>query len=484
MREWWYNSLDCCVTGEIYDVLSRKNTGGSVYDFERALQGPALDMMHRGFRIDPHWRSFQIEEFSKLEGMLEEKLQRIAHGVWGKGLNPRSPMQLQEFLYGTMGLPPVWISKKGERKISTDREAMEKLSQYYIARPFINVILACRDARKKLGVLRTGVGADGRMRCTYNVCGTETGRWASSQSVWGDGTNLQNITEELRRMFVADKGMILVYLDGEQAESRSTGFIHGRLFDDWSYLDACELGDLHTFVCTMVWEDLPWTGDLKADREIAERPFYRHFTYRDMGKRGGHGTNYYGQPYTMARHLKVPKELIEHFQKKYKAAFPFERWHRWVAEQLANDMQITTFVGRRRDFFGRPNDETTLREAIAFEPQSTVGDIINEGGHRVWKAFPEAQVLAQIHDAFIFQIPEDRLDLLEPMMKTFQVPVTTRGRTMIIPSEAKVGWNWASEDTRKDKFSDGNPDGLRKWKGSLGRSRRENPEASLLDRRI
>jgi DNA polymerase-1 len=483
-REWWYNGLDCGVTLEIHEVLARKNEGQQVYAFERALQGPALDMMLRGFRIDPIWRSKGIEDQTKKRDLIEEKLNRLAHAIWRKPLNPRSPDQLKDFFYNAMSLPEQWISQKGERKLSTNRETLEKLSQYYIAQPIINCILQARDASKKLSVLRTGVDPDGRMRCTYNVCGTETGRWASSSNVEGRGTNLQNITEELRRMFVADPGYVLVYVDGEQAESRGVGFIHGRLFDDWTYLDACEAGDLHTTVTQMVWENMGWTGDPKLDREIADRIFYRWFSYRDMSKRGGHGTNYYGQPWTMARHLKVPKELIEDFQKKYFRAFPaMRRWHTWVAAKLMQDQSITTFLGRERTFFGKPNEDTTLREAIAYEPQSVVGDLVNEGGYRIWRQFPEAQVLAQIHDAYLFQVPVEAADRIVPqMLNHFEVPVTSRNRTLRIPAEAMVGFNWAKEDKKRKMFSDGNPDGLAKWTGRLDRTRLEDPTAPLLDR--
>jgi hypothetical protein len=290
---------------------------------------------------------------------------------------------------------------------------------------------------------------------------------------------------------VADLNHFFLYADGEQAESRAVGFIHGELFNDWAYLDACESGDLHTLVTKLVWGDLGWTGDPKQDRAIADRVFYRWFSFRDMAKRGGHGTNYYGQPWTMAKHLKVPRELIEHFQRAYFAAFPaMRRWHTWVAGELGRTQSLTTFTGRERTFFGRPNDDATLRQAIAYEPQSAVADIINEGGTRVWRAFPQIKPIAQIHDAYVFQVPGHPDDpqnqqLISDILSTFTVPIRSKrnpDRVMIIPSEAKVGWNWASADPDKKTFSDGNPDGLRKWKGRDGRARVENPEMSLLDR--
>jgi DNA polymerase I-like protein with 3'-5' exonuclease and polymerase domains len=491
MREWWYNSLDAAVTLEIHHTLSAKNAGQTVYAFERALQGPALDMMLNGFKIDRNWQAKSIKMLEVELTQIEERLDRLAHAIWDQSLNPRSPTQLTEFFFRTMRIPEIWTSKKGVRKLSTDRDALEKISAYFHAAPIVSLILAARNASKALGVLRTGVDPDGRMRCSYNVCGTETGRWSSSSNVYGRGTNLQNITEKLRRMFVADDGYVILYVDGEQAESRSVGFIHGTRLGDWRYLDACESGDLHTLVTKMVWPNLPWTGDPKLDREIADQGFYRWFSYRDMAKRGGHGTSYYGQPPTMARHLKVPVKLIEDFQRPFKAAFGFPAWWKDVAHTLNTTQSLTTFLGRERTFFGRPNDDATLRKAIAYEPQSTVGDIVNEGGYRVWRKFcldpaRNVTILGQIHDAFLFQVRETHLHLIPEILTTFTVPVTAQSRTLTIPAEAKVGWNWASNETSKPvekrTYPDGNPDGLSKWKGSLDRKRTENPSASLLDR--
>lgn len=491
--EWWYNSLDAAVTLEIHQKLSHKNSNQIIYDFERAMQGPALDMMIEGFKVDQIWRQRNIDLLVKREEIVQEKLNQLAHAVWGQPLNPRSPDQLKKFFYEALGLPPVITSKKGVRSVSTDREALEKLDVYYHASPFVSLILAARDARKKLGVLRSGIDPDGRLRCTYSVAATESGRWNSRQNVFGRGTNMQNITDELRRMCIADDGYLILYVDGEQAESRAVGFIHGTRFDDWRYLDACESGDLHTLVTKMVWPNLGWTGDLKHDREIADQNFYRWFSYRDMAKRGGHGTSYYGTPFTMARHLKVPAKLIEDFQRPFKASFGFERWWSYVKSELTLRQSLTTFVGRERTFFGRPNDDATLREAIAYEPQSVVADLVNEGGYRVWRKFcldPQrnVKILAQIHDAFLFQIRETHLHLIPEILSTFQVPVTINGRTLTIPAEAKVGWNWASCETSKPVgkriFADGNPDGLDKWKGSLNRKRTEDPAKSLLDRVI
>ena len=114
--------------------------------------------------------------------------------------------------------------------------------------------------------------------------------------------------------------MKFAYIDLEQAESRLVGAIEWNLFHDGTYLDACESGDLHTSCRSTRVEHLPWTGDFKADKELAERPFYRQHSYRHMAKVLGHGTNYNGKPYTMAKFTHIPESTIAEFQFRYFAS--------------------------------------------------------------------------------------------------------------------------------------------------------------------
>jgi DNA polymerase-1 len=361
--------------------------------------------------------------------------------------------------------------------VTADRDALEKLETYFNAQPIILHILALRDINKKIGVLRTSVDSDGRMRTSYNIAGTTTGRFSSSLSDFNTGGNLQNLEERLRRPFVADPGYKFAYIDLEQAESRLVGAIEWNLFHDGRYLDACESGDLHTAVCRLAWTDLPWTGDLKGDRAVAEGPFYRQHSYRHMAKVLGHGTNYNGTPFTMAKHTKLGAKLIAEFQTKYFAAFPsHKRWHAAVASELIQTGHLCTLTGRRRWFFGRRTDDTTIREAIAYNPQGSVGDILNKGMLKVWR-LNICQLLMQIHDAILVQYPEEHEDEILPiLLEEIKVPVPlAHGRTLIIPSEAQVGWNWAKADET-------NPDGLAKYKGHDIRKRTpESPAPSKLD---
>lgn len=463
-----YNGLDCCLTFEIFEHLSKqlqqKNEPYQqlIYSFERGMQGPALELMERGWLIDEEQRKKGQELLRAKKFKLESILNSYGYALWDKSLNANSPAQLKKLFYEIMRFPEHHSITQGQRKVSTNREALEKLSNYFYAVPLVNIILSLRETTKKLSVLDTEVSPDGRMRTSYNVAGTETGRWSSSSSADGSGTNLQNITPELRRMFIADPGQKLCYLDLEQAESRVVGLLVWLRCQDSSYLDACESGDLHTTTAKLVWPDLAWTGDSGQDRFLADKIFYRHFSYRDMSKRGGHGTNYYGTPRTMARHLKVEERLMVDFQKSYFKAFPgISEWHKWVKYELGINQSLTTLLGRKRVFYGRSGDDSTLREAIAYEPQSVVGDILNTALWRVWQYERRVQILGQVHDAIVFQYPDDpytEQEILSKCLELTRIPITTANRTIVISSECKIGYNWANK-------SESNPMGLTKWRG-------------------
>jgi hypothetical protein len=121
-----------------------------------------------------------------------------------------------------------------------------------------------RDLGKSIGFLETAIDPDGRIRSDLKIAGTVTGRFASSITDFGTGTNLQNVTESLRSVFVADPGYKFANLDLEQGDSRNVGAICWNLFcdnPDWdertagAYLDACESGDLHTTVAKMAYKN-------------------------------------------------------------------------------------------------------------------------------------------------------------------------------------------------------------------------------------
>lgn len=503
---WVYNGLDVMLTQEIYSAIQpmlSKFGVEAVYNYEKAMMGPVMEMQCRGTLIDMNERERMIsileEKYSTLVGYFEEIVREAFSIDTFRKTDPKtgktpsvanSPQFLKDMFYKWLGYPEQFKIAKGKREVSCDRSALEKLSVYPRIAPLCNILLAARDANKKLGLLRSGVDSDLHFRAAYNIAGTETGRFSSSSNAFMTGSNMQNITEELRHVFISPPGKKLGYVDLEQAESRLVALLAWLSSGRDSYLLACEGGDLHTTVCRMVWPKLPWTGDLSHDKKkVAGQTFYRSYSYRDMAKRGGHGSNYYGQPPHMAKQLHIETKEMAAFQREYFTAFPeIPLWHGSTKAELQTRGILTTPVGFRRQFFGRLSEDSTLREAIAFVPQSSIAHLMNMGMWRLWyasiKGEIEVNLLAQIHDAVMFEYDESKeAELIPRILNYLTVPISIKGRVFSIPTEALLGWNWAKQEQLKDG-SIKNPDGLKVYHGEDTRKRLNHPTTSLMDRRI
>ena len=115
-----------------------------------------------------------------------------------------------------------------------------------------------------------------------------------------------------------------------------------------------------------------------------------------------------------------------------------------VADALVPSLRVR-LAGRRRQFWGRIEDGTTLRKAIAYVPQSTIGDLLNLGLYRVWNELKEdgVDILGQVHDAILGQFPKDKADVIVPkILNCMKNPMEVNGRQMIIPSDCEIGSNW------------------------------------------
>jgi hypothetical protein len=293
-------------------------------------------------------------------------------------------------------------------------------------------------------------------------------------SVTGN-TNLQNIEESLRSIFCADLGMKLGYFDGEQIQSRICGAIWWNLFHDGAYLDACESGDLHTSVAKLVWPRLAWVGDLQADKVLAEQPYYRHYSRRFMCKKIGHGTNFDGKAAEIARQTRIDIDTIRDFQLSYDHAFPARiAWRDWTERQLRAAGYIIALDGRKRWFLGRRGESSQVKEALAFDAQSTEAWIVNTGMLKIFRARC-GQLYMHDHDALTIQYPEEQEDEIIPqILEHLRTPIQLKhGRELVVPFGCKVGWN-------KGEWTEQNPDGLKTY--SPGDQRKRSPEVSFLDR--
>lgn len=458
-----YNVLDCCYTAQLADnMLELMNDNHKhTYSHEMRMLSLCLDMSLRGFPID-RWELAQLlHELDVKARKNKTRLDLFCKAIWVPPFNPNSFPKVEEFFYDVLDLPVIWKfdHKTGRRKRGTDRGSLEKLAQQYpVARPFVSAILGYREATKLKSVFTRGLETTtGRLRCQFNPTGTTTGRLSSQGNPYGRGTNAQNLNDRVRRVIAAPDGYVIAYVDLKSAESYAVGYIS----EDQAYIDACSNGDIHTNVARLVFPSLEWTGDLSRDKHLAEQPFYRHFSYRDMSKRGGHASNYFGKPRTVGMNLKVPTNVIEDFQESYFKAFPgIKNWQLETIARIQSTGVIINPLGRERRFWGRSSDEATWRAAIAHGPQSMVAEVMNEGLMQVqdWNIRNKIgiEILAQEHDAGVFLIPLDGLDeIMLELLQRIVYPVDFgRLGVLSIPADAKVGLNWSEKDTTK---------GLRKW---------------------
>jgi DNA polymerase-1 len=471
---WAYNGLDTAITSEVFGKLKlQAKEAPFAYSMSRAMQGPAFTLSTRGVKIDDFRRREELKDLEGLKRRYEHIFARLTGEGIGREINYRSPLQLQVLFFQILGLKPTTKYNRETKtsKVTTGREALEKLQKEGKGKPFADLILALRDVDKKKQVLETKI-RDGRMYCSYHVAGTLTGRWSSSSDVFDDGSNLQNITDKMRRMFVTDPGMKMAYIDLQQAESVVTSY----LVLPWGdrYYQAVKSGDVHTYVTKAVWgTELPWTGDPKKDKALADgTTFYRSYSFRDMGKRGGHASNYGVTPLMLSINLKIPMGVAEAFAARYYREFPeIKEWHNWIKTELASTRRITTPFGRSCHFPGRHWDNDTIKSAIAYSPQSTIGDLLNLGFYRVWKKYDRifdssrhVEFLLQVHDAVVFQYPTElEMEIVPRVLKDLIVPIEINGRECVIGADAMVGFNWGKADESNNpygliKFNPAKPD--------------------------
>jgi len=407
-------------------------------------------------------------------------------------------------------------TQKNEWTPSTDRECLEKIQSkgyasdkneaYYWALLFISCCLEIADITKTLGFLRCRLDK-GYFKSSFGAV-TETGRLNSKENAQGYGSNGQNITPRLRHILCAEPGWKIAAPDYAQIESRMVGAICFQLFGATAYLNATECGDLHSLTCSIVWSDLPWPEDftlewlaahgpfpadmIKAAKKIAGQEFYRGKSRRDLNKTLGHAKNYRSAARSIAHRAHLPPDLVEHYYQIDSKAFPEkDQWHRWVAQQLQTTGKITTLLGRTRQFFGRPNDDTTLREAIAFEPQSLAADYTNRALLAIYKAQVAGlplKIFLQKHDEIgvrylgqneelicttLYDIMENHITLTSPSGET---------RDFYIPIDMTVGWNlghrmeWQGGKRLKKPL---NPDGLIEYTEKDTRVRQEMPNKKV-----
>lgn len=426
---WHYNCLDCVTTWECAMEISKElkefGTESFYRTYSHPLINPLMEMQHRGVLIDMDKRAEIDQSLTKDIALMETKLTSVV----GHDLNPSSPKQMKEFLYKELNLPVQRNRATGT--ITADAEALEHLAKKF-PNPVFNLILDIRKARKILSTyIKAPIEEDKRIRCSYVITGTTTGRLSSRESIYGFGTNLQNIPrgDIVRSIFIPDPGKMFINADLSQAEARVVAYISGESRLQAVFSNAH--GDVHTRNAALVFK--------KRIEDVTPGE-------RQLGKTLVHAANYGVGARTFGNHVGKSQNEAQQLLNQYHAMYPcIKLWHREVEEKLRKTRTLTTPLGRKRTFFGRWSPQL-IREAIAYVPQSTVSDLLNHSLIRAWDALPQDwEILMQVHDSVLMQVPieADPMHILKFITHFFEVHLDIGREHMVIPVDIKMGKNWA-----------------------------------------
>lgn len=411
---WRYNCLDCVRTREVGETLHRtiQSLGLSeVERFQQALFWPVLQAMLQGVRIDKAARNaMSAEVFSAITARED-----WFSSVLGHSLNPRSPMQMQKLFYEDLKLPVVISRKSG--KATLDDAALNRLAA---REPLILPLVQTISDYRSLGVflatfIKAPLDQDQRMRCSFNIAGTETYRFSSSRNPFNSGTNLQNIPKggklaagaalpNIRKLFIPDPGYTFFDGDLDRAdlqvvvwEANDAGLkLALRQGIDMHCLNACAIYHIPGIPPEELVESHPNYKDRRASITEARR---------QVAKSGVHAVNYGCKARTLATNLGLTVHSADQFIRSWFSAHPgILNWHQRVEHQLHTRRWIANAYGYRRFYFDRV--EGLLPEALAWIPQSTVACTVN----RIFKNIYDTpktpvRVLLQVHDSLAGQFP-------------------------------------------------------------------------------
>lgn len=437
---WSYNCEDCVRTFEIAE--SHRTTISTLgldypFEFQMTMFWLVLDTMIRGVRFDQARRS----EFAL---MLQDEIAKRDQwfiDVLGHPLKPSSGKQMKALFYDDLKLPIQKNRKTGNP--SLDDEALNKLA---VKEPLIQPIVRRISEWRSLGVffstfVQAPLDRDNRMRCSYNVAGTDTFRFSSSENAFGSGTNLQNIPKggeeadglelpNVRSLFLPDVGKIIFDTDLSSADLR-----------------------------IVVWEsDEPEMKQILADGNnpyiMIAREFYRdptiqkklpngteHPKYRTF-KSLAHGTHYLGSPRGLAMRLGLSTNEVERVQKWYFGRFPrIREWQEHVKDTLRKHHYVTNSFGYRKFYFDRIDDDV-FREAAAWIPQSSVALYINHIWARFVLNIPGLEILLQVHDSLVGQFDRTYKDFyVKRMAEEAARVVLPYADPLVIPLGVKFSEN-------------------------------------------
>ena len=432
-----YAAEDADVTLRLWQVLKPRLIAErmmSVYEtLERPMVSVLARMEQRGITVDRPTLSRLSGEFAQVAGRLEAEIRDMA----GEPVNPGSPKQLGDIIFGKMGLPGGQKTKTGAW--STSASILEDLAEE--GHEFPRRILDWRQVSKLKSTYTDALPAyvhpiTKRVHTSYSLASTTTGRLSSSEP------NLQNIPvrneegRKIRKAFVATPGHQLVSADYSQIELR----LLAEIADIPALKQAFKDGlDIHAMTASEMFgvpmKDM--TGEV-----------------RRRAKAINFGIIYGISAFGLANQLGIPREEAGAYIKKYFERFPGIRAYMDQTRDFCREHgYVTTLFGRKCHYPDIKASNPSIRAfneraAINARLQGTAADIIRRAMIRMDDALAQkklaAQMLLQVHDELIFEVPDDEVEGTLPVICEVMehAPLPAVALSVPLQVEARAADNW------------------------------------------
>lgn len=475
-EEWWnYNGMDAIVPVEaipkqLKTLAIQQNE--ATYERQRRLIEPLIYMSERGIKVDVQGMlDYKVHQQNNLDNLAIQLNDIVGHEI-----NYNSPKQIGDYFYRELGYEPYKKrNAKGQYVETTDVTALKRLSRRDVKAA--RIMLDIRSLTKRISTyLNIGkVDKDGRYRSSYKPVGAETGRLSSGETIFGTGGNQQNWPRDLLRFFLFDEGYIGYSFDLSQIENRIVAYVGGVI----SQIEAFEAGlDLHRLTASVIiGKPFDQISNVDGSSDIGDGRQSERF----WGKKGNHAINYDIRYKEFSLTNDLPESEGKQILETVHRGYPQIRggYHLVIQNMLKQNRTVTNLFGRSRLFLGPiipsyPNVpksacEATYREAYAQLPQSTVADKINEQGieyvYYNQHLFRLLELLAQIHDSIVFQIPlsapwEEHARMILLIKENLEQPLYWHETEIKTPCDLSIGFNMCKEEMieYKSKEIPGNVD--------------------------
>jgi DNA polymerase-1 len=236
----------------------------------------------------------------------------------------------------------------------------------------------------------------------------------------------------VRKMFIPDPGYTIFDVDLAGADAQVVAYEA----EDTDLILAFQKGlDVHDKNSRELWGDA--YSRLAGDKHSGPKSVRRRET-----KQAVHATNYGGSARTIAKVLGWTVREAESFQRRWFGLHPGIKtnFHGRIESDLRSSRMVSNRFGMRRVYFDRI--DSVFTEALAWVPQSTVAEVSFRGALAIEQRMPAVEMLLQVHDSLVFQVPhsyENELDLIRQSLE-YPIPYANPLTIQWGLSRSRVSW--------------------------------------------